>query len=160
MNKKLTLASSSPSPIGIVRSDPVTAAAQVASRYVAVWGVQYPFPELCQSPVYSTMLFAWSVTEVIRYSFLALKLLGFEPAAFVWLRYSSYLILYPLGITSEMIQMWRALEPAKPHHSGLRCHHPEPASVLGAIPSHLDPRQIPTYCLPQCRQISLFLLEW
>lgn len=98
---------------GIVRSDPVTAAAQVASRYVAVWGVQYPFPELCQSPVYSTMLLAWSVTEVIRYSFLALKLVGFEPAAFVWLRYSSYLILYPLGITSEMIQMWRALDPAK-----------------------------------------------
>lgn len=80
---------------------------------MAVWGVQYPFPELCQSPVYSAMLFAWSVTEVIRYSYLALKLVGFEPAAFVWVRYSSYLILYPLGITSEMIQMWRALEPAK-----------------------------------------------
>ena len=54
------------------------------------------------------MLFAWSVTEVIRYSYLALKLVGFEPAAFVWVRYSSYLILYPLGITSEMVQMWRA----------------------------------------------------
>lgn len=107
------LTSSPLSAVGIVRSDPVTAAAQVASRYVAVWGVQYPFPELCQSPVYSSMLFAWSVTEVIRYSYLALKLVGVEPAAFVWVRYSSYLILYPLGITSEMIQMWRALEPAK-----------------------------------------------
>ncbi|KAK8055943.1 hypothetical protein PG993_001170 [Apiospora rasikravindrae] len=97
---------------GIVRTDPVTAAAQVASRYVAVWGVQFPFPALCASPVYSTMLFAWSVTEVIRYTYLAVKLGGYEPAAFTWVRYSSYLILYPLGITSEMIQMWRALGPA------------------------------------------------
>ncbi|KAK8138282.1 Very-long-chain (3R)-3-hydroxyacyl-CoA dehydratase [Apiospora sp. TS-2023a] len=97
---------------GIVRTDPVTAAAQVASRYVAVWGVQFPFPALCASPVYSTMLFAWSVTEVIRYTYLAVKLGGYEPAAFTWVRYSSYLVLYPLGITSEMIQMWRALGPA------------------------------------------------
>lgn len=98
--------------VGIVRTDPVTAAAQVASRYVAVWGVQYPFPALCASPVYSSMLFAWSVTEVIRYTYLAVKLGGYEPAAFTWVRYSSYLVLYPLGITSEMIQMWRALAPA------------------------------------------------
>lgn len=98
--------------VGIVRTDPVTAAAQVASRYVAVWGVQYPFSALCASPVYSTMLFAWSVTEVIRYTYLAVKLGGYEPAAFTWVRYSSYLVLYPLGITSEMIQMWRALGPA------------------------------------------------
>ncbi|KAK7970369.1 protein tyrosine phosphatase-like protein [Apiospora saccharicola] len=97
---------------GIVRTDPVTAAAQVASRYVAVWGVQFPFPALCASPVYSTMLFAWSVTEVIRYTYLAVKLGGYEPVAFTWVRYSSYLVLYPLGITSEMIQMWRALGPA------------------------------------------------
>ncbi|KAK8125420.1 uncharacterized protein PG998_001179 [Apiospora kogelbergensis] len=75
-------------------------------------GVQYPFPALCASPVYSSMLFAWSVTEVIRYTYLAVKLGGYEPAAFTWVRYSSYLVLYPLGITSEMIQMWRALAPA------------------------------------------------
>jgi very-long-chain (3R)-3-hydroxyacyl-CoA dehydratase len=100
-------------PSGIIRSDPVTAAAQVASRYVAVWAVQYPFPELCQSPIYSSMLGAWSLTEVIRYSYLALKLVGWEPYAFLWVRYSSYLILYPVGILSEMGMMYLALGPAK-----------------------------------------------
>ncbi|KAI0168443.1 tyrosine phosphatase-like protein [Pestalotiopsis sp. NC0098] len=97
---------------GIVRSDPVTAAAQVASRYVAVWAVQYPFPALCASPIYSSMLFAWSLTEVIRYSYLALKLAGSEPYAFLWVRYSSYLVLYPVGILSEMGMMYLALGPA------------------------------------------------
>ncbi|KAH6654466.1 tyrosine phosphatase-like protein [Truncatella angustata] len=97
---------------GIVRSDPITAAMQVASRYVAVWGVQYPFPALCSSPIYSSMLFAWSLTEVIRYSYLGLKLAGWEPYPFFWVRYSSYRILYPIGILSEMGMMYLALGPA------------------------------------------------
>ncbi|ETS76358.1 hypothetical protein PFICI_11745 [Pestalotiopsis fici W106-1] len=97
---------------GVVRSDPFTAAAQVASRYVAVWAVQYPFPELCSSPIYSSMLFAWSLTEVIRYGYLALKLAGIEPYTFLWVRYSSYLVLYPVGILSEMGMMYLALGPA------------------------------------------------
>ncbi|KAF3013780.1 hypothetical protein E8E14_010434 [Neopestalotiopsis sp. 37M] len=97
---------------GVVRSDPFTAAAQVASRYVAVWAVQYNFPELCTSPIYSSMLFAWSLTEVIRYGYLALKLAGFEPYTFTWVRYSSYLVLYPVGILSEMGMMYLALGPA------------------------------------------------
>jgi very-long-chain (3R)-3-hydroxyacyl-CoA dehydratase len=99
-------------PPGIVRSDPVTAGLQVASRYVAVWAVQYPFPSLCSSPIYSSMLFAWSLTEVIRYGYLACKLVGFEPYPFFWVRYSSYRVLYPVGILSEMGMMFLALGPA------------------------------------------------
>ncbi|KAI1854869.1 hypothetical protein JX266_000987 [Neoarthrinium moseri] len=97
---------------GIVRSDPVTAALQVGSRYVAVWAVQYPFPALCSSPIYSSMLFAWSLTEVIRYGYLAVKLMGWEPYPFFWVRYSLYRILYPIGILSEMGMMYLALVPA------------------------------------------------
>ncbi|KAI0128583.1 tyrosine phosphatase-like protein [Xylariales sp. AK1849] len=97
---------------GIVRSDPITAGLQVASRYVAVWAVQYPFPQLCSSPIYSSMLFAWSLTEVIRYSYLAFKLAGWEPYPFFWVRYSSYRVLYPIGILSEMGMMYLALGPA------------------------------------------------
>jgi very-long-chain (3R)-3-hydroxyacyl-CoA dehydratase len=58
------------------------------------------------------MLTAWSMTEVIRYSYLALKLSGWDPYPFLWVRYSSYLILYPVGILSEMGMMWLALVPA------------------------------------------------
>lgn len=95
--------------LGVVRSDPLTAGAQVASRLVLIWAVQNPFPHLCQSPIYSTMLFAWSLTEVIRYSFLAVKLCGSEPYPFLWVRYSAYRILYPMGILSEWYMMYSAL---------------------------------------------------
>ncbi|KAH8673865.1 tyrosine phosphatase-like protein [Xylariales sp. PMI_506] len=97
---------------GVVRSDPVTAGLQVASRYVAVWAVQYMFPSLCSSPIYSSMLLAWSMTEVLRYGYLALKLAGWEPYALFYIRYSSYRVLYPVGILSEMGMMYLALAPA------------------------------------------------
>ncbi|ORY59057.1 protein-tyrosine phosphatase-like protein, partial [Pseudomassariella vexata] len=98
---------------GVVRTAVFTTAIQVASRFVLVWAVQHPFPSTCQSPIYSSMLFAWSLTEVIRYSYLALKLSGWEPYAFFWVRYSSYRVLYPVGILSEMGMMWLGFNEAR-----------------------------------------------
>lgn len=86
---------------------------QVASRYLLVWGIVPLFPRLAQSAGYSSMLLAWSVTEVIRYSYFVLTLSGFRPAAVSWLRYNTFYVLYPLGISSECWMIWRAVEPAK-----------------------------------------------
>lgn len=47
------------------------------------------------------MVFAWSVAEVIRYSFYAFSLAGFSPYVLLWLRYTAFYILYPLGASSE-----------------------------------------------------------
>lgn len=86
---------------------------QVFSRYAIVWGVTDLFPSLAASPVYSSMLVAWSVTEVIRYSYFALTLSGWQPAALHWLRYHAFFVLYPLGISSEAWLIWCAVGPAK-----------------------------------------------
>lgn len=55
------------------------------------------------------MLLAWSATEVIRYFYFALSLARANadterpvPAWFTRLRYSTFLVLYPLGISSEV----------------------------------------------------------
>jgi len=58
------------------------------------------------------MLVAWSVTEVIRYSFFALSLSGWQPAALTWLRYNTFFVLYPVGITSECALIYLATVPA------------------------------------------------
>ena len=47
------------------------------------------------------MVLAWSVTEVIRYSTYATNLLGFQPYVLLWLRYSLFWVLYPIGASSE-----------------------------------------------------------
>lgn len=82
---------------------------QVASRLMLVWGISYPFPQLDVSPWYSSMLTAWSTTEVIRYTYFALKQFDFIPYFLHWLRYSAFLVLYPMGISSEVAMIIKAL---------------------------------------------------
>jgi very-long-chain (3R)-3-hydroxyacyl-CoA dehydratase len=99
--------------IGIVRAPVLTTAMQVASRILLVWGIVEPFPFLAKSAAYSSMLTAWSVTEVIRYSFFTLNLSGLLPEVLSWLRYNTFYVLYPLGISSEYWLIYKAVGPAK-----------------------------------------------
>ena len=55
------------------------------------------------------MLFAWSVTEVIRYSYFVWNLQGTGVPGFVtWMRYNTFYVLYPVGIWSECVLVWKA----------------------------------------------------
>lgn len=98
---------------GIVPAPLFTTVMQVASRLMLVWGISYPFPHLNVSTWYSSMLTAWSTTEVIRYTYFALKQFDFIPYWLHWLRYSAFLVLYPMGISSEVAMIIKAyLGPA------------------------------------------------
>ncbi|MDB5283372.1 MAG: very-long-chain (3R)-3-hydroxyacyl-CoA dehydratase hpo-8 [Bacteroidota bacterium] len=44
---------------------------------------------------------AWSITEIIRYSFYFLALFKKQPSALLWMRYTFFIALYPLGVTGE-----------------------------------------------------------
>jgi very-long-chain (3R)-3-hydroxyacyl-CoA dehydratase len=86
---------------------------QVASRFLLVHLIAAPwaFPQTTShSPAYSTMLLAWSVTEVIRYSYFVFTLSGLGvPKFWTWLRYNTFTILYPLGIASECWLVYSAI---------------------------------------------------
>jgi Protein tyrosine phosphatase-like protein, PTPLA len=49
------------------------------------------------------MVLSWALTEVIRYTFYAATLVGWEPAPLVWARYSTFFVLYPTGAGSEAL---------------------------------------------------------
>lgn len=98
--------------LGVVRAPISTTIMQVSSRLLLVWPVVNAWPFLALSPFYSSMLIAWSVTEVIRYSYFALSLAGFLPDALTWIRYTTFYVLYPLGITSECMLIYGATIPA------------------------------------------------
>ncbi|TAQ86843.1 hypothetical protein B7494_g4825 [Chlorociboria aeruginascens] len=49
---------------GVVRAPVGTTSMQVASRLLLVWGIINNFPFLAKSTAFSTMLLAWSVTEI------------------------------------------------------------------------------------------------
>jgi very-long-chain (3R)-3-hydroxyacyl-CoA dehydratase len=85
---------------------------QVSSRILLVWPIVNNFPFLAKSAGYSSMLIAWSVTEVVRYSYFVFTLSGYSPGFISWLRYNTFFVLYPLGISSECWLIYGAIKPA------------------------------------------------
>lgn len=47
------------------------------------------------------MILSWSITEVIRYAYYAFNLLGHEPYSLLYLRYTTFYVLYLTGAFSE-----------------------------------------------------------
>ncbi|ORX38055.1 tyrosine phosphatase-like protein [Kockovaella imperatae] len=97
--------------LGWVRSGVGITAAQVASRLWTVWVVMARSPKVAENPLFSTMVFAWSLAEVIRYSFYATQLLGFRIPGHNYLRYTLFIVLYPLGASSEALLSFSTLPP-------------------------------------------------
>lgn len=60
------------------------------------------------------MVFAWSFTEVIRYSYYACTLLEYESSILVYLRYTTFYVLYPLGASSEAFLIYATLPTTSP----------------------------------------------
>ncbi|CAK9169184.1 unnamed protein product [Ilex paraguariensis] len=96
--------------VGLVRS-PITATLpQISSRLYVVWGILWSFPETQSHILVSSLVISWSITEIIRYSFFGTKeALGSAPSWLLWFRYSTFLLLYPTGITSELGLIYTAL---------------------------------------------------
>lgn len=117
--------------LGLVRSSVMTTVMQVASRLLVVWYIlpffpqvrSQPFslplhihpdladkrslllsqshPQTAHSPIYASMVLAWSLSEIIRYGTYVSSLLNYPIQSLLWLRYSAFYALYPLGAGSE-----------------------------------------------------------
>ncbi|XP_024932631.1 very-long-chain (3R)-3-hydroxyacyl-CoA dehydratase PASTICCINO 2 isoform X4 [Ziziphus jujuba] len=101
--------------VGLVRS-PITATLpQILGRLYITWGILWSFPGQTQTHILvSTLVFSWSITEVVRYSFFGTKeALGFAPSWLLWLRYSTFFLLHPIGVTSEIGLIYIALPDIK-----------------------------------------------
>ncbi|KAJ5654530.1 hypothetical protein N7490_001533 [Penicillium lividum] len=98
----------------ITRSPVFTTFTQVFARSVQVWAINYAFPaETAPSVAYPAMLLAWSSADTIRYSYFAIMQAGYPvPSLLKWARYSLFLILYPIGISSEWWLMYKATTAA------------------------------------------------
>ena len=84
------------------RSNPVLTGFQVFSRVFVTWAVVEAFEEAKAARGLPLLLLAWSVTEVIRYSYYALGLFNSCPTFLTWLRYTLFIVLYPMGVTGEL----------------------------------------------------------
>lgn len=100
---------------GIVRAPIVTTAAQVASRLLVVIGIFKYLPEAenAHKIYYLTLLSAWSIAEIVRYMFYFFNLVSEAPKLLVILRYNMFYVLYPLGVGSELLIVYSALNIAE-----------------------------------------------
>ncbi|KPI84138.1 putative Protein tyrosine phosphatase [Leptomonas seymouri] len=95
---------------GLVRSPVGTTVIQVLSRLVVLYGsLRIGDTEATKSPVFVQMVVAWCLSEIIRYSFYSTNLLKAKVAPLTWLRYSAFMVLYPVGITGEIGCLYRSL---------------------------------------------------
>ncbi|KAL2924933.1 hypothetical protein RDABS01_006918 [Bienertia sinuspersici] len=96
--------------VGLVRSPVSATLPQIGSRLYVTWGILYSFPETRTHFLVSSLVISWAITEIIRYSFFGLKeLFGSAPSWLQWLRYSSFMLFYPTGISSEVGLIYIAL---------------------------------------------------
>ncbi|KAJ5860545.1 uncharacterized protein N7529_007855, partial [Penicillium soppii] len=95
---------------GIVRSPVFTTFTQVFARSVQVWAIDYAFPGVtAPSLAYPAMLLAWASADTVRYLYFAIMLADYPiPPVLKFARYSLFIVLYPVGISSEWWLMYKA----------------------------------------------------
>lgn len=95
---------------GIIRAPAATTALQVGSRLLLVWGVADPIHEVRSTISFTTMVLAWSLTEIPRYFYFSVGAVTSNvPFWVTFTRYSTFLPLYPLGASSEWFTLFAAL---------------------------------------------------
>jgi hypothetical protein len=94
----------------LVSSPWLTTFIQVMSRLIVLWG--YTIPSSHQHWSFYLLAISWSTVEVPRYLFYVWQLLfptTPAPLPLFWLRYSLFALLYPTGISGEILQLWNAM---------------------------------------------------
>ncbi|OAG00762.1 tyrosine phosphatase-like protein [Paraphaeosphaeria sporulosa] len=98
--------------VGIVKSPVSTTAIQVLTRCIQVWMIWWCFPfSTASSHAFLILVLAWAAADAIRYLYLALNMHGKAPKYLVWLRYTMFYPLYPIGIGAEWWLMYRSVGP-------------------------------------------------
>ncbi|CAG4922397.1 unnamed protein product [Colias eurytheme] len=96
--------------VGLVPSGVFLVLMQVFSRVFLVCGGFMIAHGPTVSPGLPVCVFAWSITEIIRYSYYALNIMKVVPENLLFLRYSTFLFLYPIGITGELLCWYHTLD--------------------------------------------------
>jgi len=109
---------------GLVRSSALLTLCQVFSRLFIVWPVLYALPQTRTSLGFPMLLAAWCPTEVIRYLFYFLGLIDRPSQTLIYLRYTLFLGLYPLGVAGEVLCVLAGLAALPLHPLNLALPNP------------------------------------
>ncbi|KAI8014858.1 Very-long-chain (3R)-3-hydroxyacyl-CoA dehydratase 2 [Camellia lanceoleosa] len=95
--------------IGIVPSGVLLPLMQWGGRSHFLLAIVRHINEVQELPSVFVTFIAWCLIEVIRYPHYALNCVGSSPSLITYLRYTAFIVLYPLGLAGEMWLMYQAL---------------------------------------------------
>lgn len=88
--------------LGLVKAPLLAALMQCYARLGMCLGVLVNLQPYAPQWAFRLMVIAWGVTEIIRYCYYVFK-------TGKWLRYLAFIVLYPLGLVSEVAIVWTCL---------------------------------------------------
>lgn len=97
--------------IGLVHASLVTTCIQVFGRLQVLYvvhGIAGSASSAASSGLLP-MILAWASIEIVRYLYLALNVVRLAPYPLLWLRYTLFYILYPIGVFGEMKVLYDSL---------------------------------------------------
>lgn len=74
---------------------------QVSGRNLVLFAVINSEPRIQEKPIILCLFLVWSAVELIRYPYYIITLVKKEISWLTWLRYSVWIVLYPLGFMCE-----------------------------------------------------------
>jgi len=96
--------------LGLVKSCPFTTMMQVTSRVLIVYGVCDNSKIVQELLPLTVMIIAWNFTEIIRYAYyLSNNIPELKSSLLKWLRYSAFIIMYPIGVSCEYYCIWKSM---------------------------------------------------
>ncbi|KAM7527827.1 hypothetical protein LguiB_031237 [Lonicera macranthoides] len=87
--------------IGIVPNGPFLPFLQLIGRIHCLHATLSFIDEVRDSPTVFVMFVAWCSTEIIRYVYYAANCAGIDSPLLTYIRYSAFIVLYPIGVTGE-----------------------------------------------------------
>ncbi|XP_049934175.1 uncharacterized protein LOC116255723 isoform X2 [Nymphaea colorata] len=109
--------SSAASLIGLTPGSVTPALLQWGGRTHFLFAIVRRIPEVQELPSVFITFTAWSISEVIRYSHYAMSCIDLCPSWLIYLRYTAFIALYPIGVfPGEMWLMYQALPLIKGEH--------------------------------------------
>lgn len=99
--------------IGFVKSSAFQTFMQILSRLIIVWLALVPYPETHGTIGHQMILWAWPIAETTRYLYYALNLMKLNLYIVTWARYTFFIILYPLGVSGELLILYQLMNIIK-----------------------------------------------
>ncbi|KAL5241137.1 hypothetical protein ACI65C_008547 [Semiaphis heraclei] len=93
---------------GLVKSNLTVTIQQVLSRVAIVAAIAF-IPDTSDSPGLPLALTAWCFAEITRYSYYGFNIFGYIPYLIIWARYTFFYVLYPVGVSGELLVYWTSL---------------------------------------------------